>query len=139
MLAEVEDRYKSQGGLRLRRLITALDEREYDLAYLDNPRDALEEMDDTAELWTVVNENLWNYDPVAYAFLEALTLTEEQVNDLQDKINERWATRSWAPGSGGRTTATSYSSGLTPPSRSGSLEVVISNPHPPLRNLARPR
>ena len=53
MLAEVEHRYKQQGGLRLRRLVTALDEREYDLAYLDGLRDALEEMDDTAELWTV--------------------------------------------------------------------------------------
>jgi hypothetical protein len=58
MLAEVEHRYKQQGGLLLRRLVTALDEREYDLAYLDDLRDALEEMGDTAEPWTVVNENL---------------------------------------------------------------------------------
>ena len=33
--------------------------------------------------------NLWNCDPVAYAFLKALTLTEEQVSDLQETINER--------------------------------------------------
>jgi hypothetical protein len=58
---------------------------------------------------------------VAYAFLEALTLTQEQLNDLQDTIREvsdpLVGARIW----GQDNRATSYSSGSTPPSRLESL------------------
>ncbi len=36
----------------------------------------------------IVNDNLREHDPVAYAFMEALTLNEEQLNDLESTINE---------------------------------------------------
>jgi glycine betaine/proline transport system substrate-binding protein len=35
-----------------------------------------------------VNEDLRNYDPEAYAFMDALTLNEEQLNNLESTINE---------------------------------------------------
>jgi glycine betaine/proline transport system substrate-binding protein len=60
----------------------------YDFVYLEDPQDAFEEVDDTVELSTIVNEDLPEDDPVAYAFLDAITLTEEQVNDLENVINE---------------------------------------------------
>ena len=59
-----------------------------DFNYLDDPRDAFENVDDAATLTTVVNEELSEDDPVAYAFLNALTFDEEQVNDLEYMINE---------------------------------------------------
>jgi len=59
-----------------------------DFNYLDDPRDAFENVDDAATLTTVVNEELSEADPVAYAFLNALTFDEEQVNDLENIINE---------------------------------------------------
>jgi glycine betaine/proline transport system substrate-binding protein len=43
---------------------------------------------DPAELSTIVNEDLREEEPVAYAFMEALKLTEEQINDLESVINE---------------------------------------------------
>jgi len=55
-----------------------------DLVYLDDPKDAL---NDSSSIATVVREPLANDDPVAYAFLKALTLTEEQVDDLEGAIN----------------------------------------------------
>ena len=60
---------------------------EYDLVYLDDPEDALGELNDSSSIATVVREPLANDDPVAYAFMKALTLTEEQVDDLEGAIN----------------------------------------------------
>jgi glycine betaine/proline transport system substrate-binding protein len=60
----------------------------YAFTYLDDPHDAFEDVDDAATLTTVVNEELSEDDPVAYASLSALAFDEEQVNDLENKINE---------------------------------------------------
>jgi glycine betaine/proline transport system substrate-binding protein len=52
-----------------------------------------------------VREGLQEDDPVAYAFMEALKLTEEQINDLESVINDeddplegarRWASENRA-------------------------------------------
>lgn len=48
----------------------------HDLVYLEDSRDAFEEVDDPAELTTVVNEDLGDDDPVAHA------------NNLENTINE---------------------------------------------------
>ena len=45
------------------------------------------ELNDSSSIATVVREPLANDDPVAYAFMKALTLTEEQVDDLEGAIN----------------------------------------------------
>ncbi len=60
---------------------------EYDLVYLDDPQDALGELNDSSRITTVVREGLANDEPAAYAFMKALALTEEQVNDLEGAIN----------------------------------------------------
>ena len=59
----------------------------YDFVYLDDPDDALGELDDSSEITTIVRKDLMNKDPEAYALMKALALTEEQVDDLEEAIN----------------------------------------------------
>ena len=59
----------------------------YDIRYLDDPKDAFEEVDNTVDLSTIVNADLKEDEPVAYAFMAALTLDEEQINAMEDEIN----------------------------------------------------
>src|SRR5215217_1133518 len=60
----------------------------YDFVYLDDPEDTLGELDDPSRSTTVVRKYLPNDDPVAYALMKAMTLTEEQVGDLEEAINK---------------------------------------------------
>jgi glycine betaine/proline transport system substrate-binding protein len=59
----------------------------YDLVYLDDPENALGELNGTSKITTVVGNHLPNDDPVAYTLMKALTLTEEQVDGLEETIN----------------------------------------------------
>ncbi len=59
----------------------------YDLRYLDDPKDAFEEVDNTVDLATIVNEDLKEDEPEAYAFMAALALDEEQINAMEYEIN----------------------------------------------------
>lgn len=60
----------------------------YDIRYLEDPDKALGELNDAAQVSTVVREDLRDKDPVAYAFMKALRLNEEQLEDLENTINE---------------------------------------------------
>ena len=88
MLAEVENRYNNGEDFSFIAWSPHWMNQRYDHTLLDDPEDALGDLNDGAEIAMVVNEDLPDDDPVAYAFMEALTLTEEQVNDLEDTINE---------------------------------------------------
>jgi glycine betaine/proline transport system substrate-binding protein len=77
----------------------------FDIRYLEDPKDAMGPTNDPAECSTIVREGLQEDDPVAYAFMEALKLTEEQINDLESVINDeddplegarRWASENRA-------------------------------------------
>jgi glycine betaine/proline transport system substrate-binding protein len=59
----------------------------YALRYLDDPKDAFEEVDNTVDLATIVNEDLKEDEPEAYAFMAALALDEEQINAMEAEIN----------------------------------------------------
>jgi glycine betaine/proline transport system substrate-binding protein len=59
----------------------------YDFVYLDDPENALGELNEPSRIATVVRKNLQDDDPVAYALVEALALSEEQVGDLEEAIN----------------------------------------------------
>ena len=65
--------------------------------FLEDPEDALEELNDAATISSIVNEDLPDEDPVAYAFMENLKLTEEQVNEIEniDPQDYAGATRTW--------------------------------------------
>jgi glycine betaine/proline transport system substrate-binding protein len=59
----------------------------FDIRYLEDPKDAMGPTNDPAKCSTIVRGDLREEDPVAYAFMDALELTEEQINDLESVIN----------------------------------------------------
>ena len=61
----------------------------YDIRYLDDPKDAMGATNDPAKCSTIVSGGLREEDPVAYAFMDALELTEEQINGLEYAINKK--------------------------------------------------
>ena len=60
----------------------------YDLRYLEDPNDAFGELNDPARITTIVNKNLPENEPAAYAFMNALIFNEDQLNDLESTIEE---------------------------------------------------
>ncbi len=60
---------------------------QYNIVYLEDPKDAQGSYDDPAKLATVVHGGLAEDDPAAYAFIKAVTLTEDQVNKIEAMIN----------------------------------------------------
>ncbi|HEV2744981.1 MAG TPA: glycine betaine ABC transporter substrate-binding protein [Rubrobacter sp.] len=71
----------------------------FDIRYLEDPKDAMGETNDPAECSTIVSEDLREEDPVAHAFVDALALTEDQINSLERAINEAGSlagARRWA-------------------------------------------
>jgi len=87
MLAEVDIRYKTRDEFAFIGWSPHWMNQRYDIRYLKDPKDAFEEVDNTADLSTIVNVDLKEDDPVAYAFLAALTLDEEQVDAMEYEIN----------------------------------------------------
>jgi glycine betaine/proline transport system substrate-binding protein len=59
----------------------------FDIRYLEDPKDAMGPTNDPAECSTIVRGGLRKEDPVAYAFMDALALTETQINGLENAIN----------------------------------------------------
>jgi glycine betaine/proline transport system substrate-binding protein len=59
----------------------------YDLRYLEDPRDLQGDFNDSAEISSIVNADLAEDDPVAHAFLKAVSLDEDQINQLEEEIN----------------------------------------------------
>jgi glycine betaine/proline transport system substrate-binding protein len=79
--------------------------RKYKIRYLKDPKDAQGTTNDPAKCSTIVRGDLREDDPVAYAFIDALELTEEQINGLETVINDeddplagarRWASQNRA-------------------------------------------
>jgi len=109
MLAEVDNRYRNREDFAFIAWSPHWMNQRYDFRYLKDPKDAFGELNDPAEVVTIVDEGLSKEDPVAYAFMDALTLDEEQLNDLESTINEagdplegarRWAQNNrevWQP------------------------------------------
>jgi glycine betaine/proline transport system substrate-binding protein len=60
----------------------------FDIRYLEDPKDAMGVTNDPAKCSTIVRGGLREAHPVAYAFIDALELTEEQINDLESVINQ---------------------------------------------------
>ena len=87
MLAEVENRYRNREEFAFVAWSPHWMNQRYDFDYLDDPEGALGDLTQSAEILTIVNEDLPEDDPVAYAFMDTLTLDEEQVNALEDEIN----------------------------------------------------
>jgi glycine betaine/proline transport system substrate-binding protein len=70
----------------------------YDFRYLEDPKNSLGNLDEPAKISAIVNEDLPDDDPVAYAFLNNLRLSEEELISLEDaqaKEGEVKGTKSW--------------------------------------------
>ena len=91
MLAEVENLYGDNEEFAFTPWRPHWMNARYDFKFLEDPEDALRELNDGATISTIVNEDLLDDDPVAYAFLDALTLTEEQVNEIENINPEDYA------------------------------------------------
>jgi glycine betaine/proline transport system substrate-binding protein len=105
MLAEVERLYSFREEFIFLAWSPHWMNQRFDIRYLEDPKDAMGPTNDPAECSTIVREGLREDDPVAYAFMEALKLTEEQINDLESVINDeddplegarRWASENRA-------------------------------------------
>jgi glycine betaine/proline transport system substrate-binding protein len=60
----------------------------YDFRYLEDPRDLQGKFNDPSEISTIVNDGLPEDDPVAYEFIRSISLSKEQVNQMEADINE---------------------------------------------------
>jgi glycine betaine/proline transport system substrate-binding protein len=59
----------------------------YDFRYLEDPKNSQGNLDQPAKISAIVNEDLRDEDPVAYAFLKALKLNEEELISLETEIS----------------------------------------------------
>ncbi len=88
MLAEVERLYAFREEFIFLAWSPHWMNQRFDIRYLEDPKDAMGPTNDPAECSTIVREGLREADPVAYTFMDALELTEEQINDLEAVIND---------------------------------------------------
>jgi glycine betaine/proline transport system substrate-binding protein len=100
MLAEVQRRYDNREEFAFVPWKPHWMNQRYNIRYLNDPKGALGELTQSAEITGIVRNGFGNDDPVAYAFMNNLTLTENQVNDLEDTINSagdpQEGARQWA-------------------------------------------
>ncbi|TCJ15152.1 glycine betaine ABC transporter substrate-binding protein [Rubrobacter taiwanensis] len=88
MLAELERAYRNQEPIIFLAWSPHWMNAEYDFHYLEDPLGAQEPFSNPSQLSTIVRADLQEDDPVAYAFLEAISMNEEEMNDLQAVIQE---------------------------------------------------
>ena len=60
----------------------------YDIRYLKDPRDLQGDFNDSAEISSIVNENLSEDDPAAYELIKSISLSKDEVNQMEADINE---------------------------------------------------
>src|SRR5918997_3500450 len=84
MLSEVDNLYNNQEEFAFVPWRPHWMNAKYDFKFLEDPEDALQDLNDGATISSIVNEDLPDEDPVAYAFMENLKLTEEQVNEIEN-------------------------------------------------------
>jgi len=88
MLAEVERLYTFREDFIFLAWSPHWMNQRYEIRYLEDPKDAMGPTNDPAECSTIVRGELREEDPVAYAFMDALALTEEQINGPEYAINK---------------------------------------------------
>ena len=88
MLAEVERRYRMREPFAFVAWEPHWMNEAYDLDYLEDPKGALGTLTEPSDVSTLVREGLAEEDPVAYAFMDSMELTEAEVTGLQTEIQE---------------------------------------------------
>ena len=59
----------------------------YDIRYLKDPRDLQGRFNDSAEISSIVKENLSEENPEAYELIKSISLSKEQINQMEADIN----------------------------------------------------
>src|SRR5215204_301787 len=70
----------------------------YDFRYLEDPKNTLGNLDEPAKISAIVNEDLADDEPVAYAFINNLRLSDKELialEDAQAKEGEAKGVQSW--------------------------------------------
>ncbi len=88
MLSEMERRFPEESPFVFMPWSPHWMNQEYDFHFLEDPKDAQGNLNDPAAISSIVNNGLSDDDPVAYAFMEAFTLNEEQLNALENEIRK---------------------------------------------------
>ncbi|MDP9439906.1 MAG: glycine betaine ABC transporter substrate-binding protein [Actinomycetota bacterium] len=88
MLAEVERRYRLREEFAFVAWEPHWMNEAYELDYLEDPKGALGTLTEPSDVSTLVREGLAEDDPVAYAFMDHMELTEAEVTGLQTEIRE---------------------------------------------------
>ncbi len=88
MIAEASRLYKEQEPFVFMPWSPHWMNQEYDYHFLEDPKNAQGVYDEPAKISAIVNEDLESDDPVAFAYLKAFTLTEDQLNALEDEIRK---------------------------------------------------
>ncbi|MGF1473662.1 MAG: glycine betaine ABC transporter substrate-binding protein [Rubrobacteraceae bacterium] len=88
MLSEMERRYPEESPFVFMPWCPHWMCNEYDFRFLDDPKDAQGDLNDPASISTIVNKNLPEDDPTAYAFMKAFTMNEEELNSLENEIRK---------------------------------------------------
>jgi len=88
MLAEVERRYRMREEFAFVAWEPHWMNEAYDLDYLEDPKGALVTLTEPSDVSTLVRDGLAEDDPVAYAFLDSMELTEAEVTGLQTEIED---------------------------------------------------
>ena len=88
MLAEVKKRYRTRENFAFVAWTPHWMNEAYDFDYLEDPKGALGDLSEGSDVSTIVREGLAEKDPTAYAFMDRLELTGEQVETLEIEINQ---------------------------------------------------
>ncbi len=86
MLSELDKAYQNEEPIVFLGWSPHWMNNEYDFHYLEDPKNLQGAFDDPSQITTVVNEDLADDDPQAYAFLKAISLDEAQVNEIEAEI-----------------------------------------------------
>jgi glycine betaine/proline transport system substrate-binding protein len=88
MLSELERRYSREEPFVFMPWKPHWMNAEYDYHFLEDPKNAQGAFDEPAKISSIVNADLPEDDPVAYAFLNEFTLNEDQLHSLENEIRK---------------------------------------------------
>ena len=88
MLAELQKKYSAREPIIIPAWSPHWMNTKYDLWYLKDPKGLEKPFSNSSRITTVVNKDLKSNDPMAYAFMKAIKLNADQVNQLELEINK---------------------------------------------------
>lgn len=91
MLAEVKRASQSEDPIAFLAWSPHWMNEEYNIRYLDDPKDAQGEFDEPMDVTTIVRTDLADDDPQAYEFMKSISLSPGEVNSMEADIQDAGA------------------------------------------------